>query len=78
MLVMQSLFRRMFAEFLVSALLVAGVVGSGIAASQLSPSDVGLQLFEKNALATAGTLAAVILAAGPRIGGPSQSGYQRG
>jgi glycerol uptake facilitator-like aquaporin len=44
--------RRLFAEFLGSAFLAATVIGSGIAAAQLSPSDVGLQLFE-NAAATA-------------------------
>ncbi len=64
---MPTLARRMFAEFLGTALLVAGVIGSGIAASQLSPGDVGLQLLE-NTLATAGVLVAVILAVGPVSG----------
>ena len=36
--------RRLFAEFLGTGLLVAVVVGSGAAAEQLSPDDVGLQL----------------------------------
>ena len=45
--------RRLFAEFLGTAFLVAVVVGSGIAAQQLSPDDVGLQLLE-NAAATGG------------------------
>jgi len=43
--------------------LVAGVIGSGIAATQLSPGDVGLQLLE-NAAATVGVLIAIILALG--------------
>lgn len=47
-------------EFLGSAGLAAVVIGSGIAAQQLSPSDVGLQLFE-NAFATALGLAVLIL-----------------
>ncbi len=34
--------RRLFAEFLDSAFLAATVVGSGIAAVQLSPGDTGL------------------------------------
>jgi arsenate reductase len=52
--------RRLLAELLGSALLAAIVIGSGIAAQQLSPGDAGLQLFE-NAAATAGGLFAVIL-----------------
>ncbi len=48
-------------------LLVAVVVGSGIAAQRLSPGDVGLQLFE-NAAATAAGLIAIILAVGPVSG----------
>jgi arsenate reductase len=59
--------RRLFAEFLGSAFLAATVVGSGIAAAQLSPNDVGLQLLE-NAAATAGGLIALILALGPVSG----------
>jgi glycerol uptake facilitator-like aquaporin len=59
--------RRLLAEFLGSALLVTIVVGSGIAAAQLSASDVGLQLLE-NAVATAFGLAAVILIFGPVSG----------
>jgi glycerol uptake facilitator-like aquaporin len=50
---------RLLAEFLGSALLVIAVVGSGIMAETLSPTDVGLQLFE-NAAATAGALIALI------------------
>jgi glycerol uptake facilitator-like aquaporin len=56
--------RKAFGEFLGTALLVAAVVGSGIAAQQLSPSDVGLQLLE-NALITGAVLVALILALGP-------------
>ena len=56
--------RRAFAELLGSALLAATVVGSGIAASRLSPDDEGLQLLE-NALVTGAVLVALILALGP-------------
>lgn len=59
--------RRAFSELLGSALLAATVVGSGIAASQLSPSDVGLQLLE-NALATALGLAVIIVVLAPVSG----------
>jgi glycerol uptake facilitator-like aquaporin len=58
---------RLLAEFLGTALLVAVVVGSGIAAQRLSPDDVGLQLLE-NAIATAAGLAAFIVAFGPVSG----------
>jgi glycerol uptake facilitator-like aquaporin len=44
--------RRLFAEFLGTGLLVTVIVGSGIAAQQLSPSETGLQLLE-NSTATA-------------------------
>jgi len=59
--------RKVFAEFLGTALLVAAVVGSGIAAQRLSPNDIGLQLLE-NAAATAAALIAIILALGPVSG----------
>jgi glycerol uptake facilitator-like aquaporin len=59
--------RRLFAEFLGSAFLAAIVIGSGIAAAELSPNDVGLQLFE-NAAATAAGLFAIILMFGPVSG----------
>ena len=62
-----NLARRVVAEGLGTALLVLAVVGSGIAASRLSPGDVGLQLLE-NAVATAAALIAVILAVGPVSG----------
>jgi len=58
--------RRLLAEFLGSALLAALVIGSGIAAQQLS-QDVGLQLLE-NAAATAAGLFAIILIFGPVSG----------
>jgi glycerol uptake facilitator-like aquaporin len=60
--------RRLLAEFLGAAFLGALVVGSGIAAHELSPGDVGLQLFE-NAAATAAGLFAIILMFGPVSGG---------
>lgn len=59
--------RRMVAEFIGTALLVAAVVGSGIMASRLSPGDAGLQLLQ-NAAATACALVAIILALGPVSG----------
>ena len=62
-----ALARRALAEFLGTLLLVAVVVGSGIAAQRLSPDDVGLQLLE-NALATGAGLVAIILAVGPVSG----------
>ena len=52
--------RRGLAEGLGTAMLVMAVVGSGIAASRLSPTDTGLQLLE-NAIATGGALIALIL-----------------
>ena len=59
--------RRLLAEFLGTALLLAVVVGSGIAAQQLSPNDVGLQLLE-NSTATALGLTVIILVFGPVSG----------
>ena len=59
--------RRLAAELIGTALLVVAVVGSGIAASRLSPGDAGLQLLE-NAAATAAALVAIILAVGPVSG----------
>jgi glycerol uptake facilitator-like aquaporin len=55
-----DLTRRLAAEALGSALLIIAVIGSGIMATTLSPSDVGLQLLE-NAAATAGALIGLIL-----------------
>jgi glycerol uptake facilitator-like aquaporin len=59
--------RRLLAEFLGSAFLAALVIGSGIAAQQLS-EDTGLRLLE-NAAATAAGLFAIILMFGPVSGG---------
>jgi glycerol uptake facilitator-like aquaporin len=59
--------RRLLAEFTGTALLVTVVVGSGIAAQQLSPDDVGLQLLE-NSTATVFGLAVLILLFGPVSG----------
>jgi arsenate reductase len=59
--------RRLVAELLGTALLVAVVVGSGIAAQQLSPDDVGLQLLE-NSTATVFGLTVLILLFGPVSG----------
>ena len=60
--------RRALAELLGSAFLAALVIGSGIAAQELSPGNVGLQLFE-NAAATAAGLFTIILMFGPVSGG---------
>jgi arsenate reductase len=60
--------RRLLAEFLGSAFLAAVVIGSGIAAANLSPGDTGLQLLE-NAAATGAGLFAIILMFGPVSGG---------
>jgi glycerol uptake facilitator-like aquaporin len=62
-----DLARRATAEAIGVALLVAAVVGSGIAAQRLSPDDVGLQLLE-NSIATGAALVALILALGPVSG----------
>ncbi|MFB7892955.1 aquaporin [Microbacterium sp. NPDC056044] len=59
----QPLWRRVLAEFLGTALLVTVVVGSGIAAEQLS-TDTGLQLLE-NSIATALGLGVLILLLAP-------------
>jgi arsenate reductase len=63
-----SLARRATAEALGTGLLVCAVIGSGIAARQLSPDQTGLQLLE-NAFATAAALAAIILVIAPVSGG---------
>ena len=59
--------RRLVAEGVGTALLVAVVVGSGIAAQRLSPNDTGLQLLE-NSLATVFGLSVLILLFGPVSG----------
>jgi arsenate reductase len=62
----RDLARRATAEAVGTALLVAVVVGSGIAAQRLS-SDAGIRLLE-NSIATGAGLAALILAFGPISG----------
>jgi arsenate reductase len=66
-MISRDLARRASAEAVGTALLVAVVVGSGIAAQRLSPGNTGLQLLE-NALATGAGLVALILAFG-RVSG---------
>ncbi|MDO2934515.1 MIP/aquaporin family protein [Paeniglutamicibacter sulfureus] len=61
------LWRRAIAEVLGTGLLVAIVVGSGIAAQQLSPNDIGLQLLQ-NSTATVLGLTVLILVLGPVSG----------
>lgn len=56
--------RRATAELIGTAFLVAAVIGSGIAAQRLSPSDTGVQLLE-NSLITGAALVALILALQP-------------
>jgi glycerol uptake facilitator-like aquaporin len=55
---------RLLAEAVGTGLLVAAVIGSGIAAQRLSPGDVGLQLLE-NAIATGAVLAVLIVVLQP-------------
>jgi glycerol uptake facilitator-like aquaporin len=62
-----SLARRLLSELLGTGLLVTVVVGSGVAATRLSPDDVGLQLFY-NSTATALGLSVLILMFGPVSG----------
>ncbi len=62
-----DLARRLVAELVGTGLLVAVVVGSGIAAQQLSPNQIGLQLLE-NSTATVFGLAVLILLFGPVSG----------
>lgn len=61
---MIPLARRALAEFVGTGFLVAAVIGSGIAATRLSPGQPGLQLLE-NSLITGGALVALILALQP-------------
>ena len=56
--------RRALAEFVGTGFLVTAVIGSGIAAQRLSPSDAGLQLLE-NSLVTGAALVALIIALQP-------------
>ncbi len=61
-----GMLQKLTAEFVGTAFLLAGVVGSGIMAENLT-DDVGLQLLQ-NTLATAGVLLALILALGAASG----------
>ncbi len=63
---MASLGRRVAAEAIGTAFLLAGIVGSGIMATRLT-DDGGLHLLI-NAVATAAILVAIILAIGPVSG----------
>ena len=63
----RTLGRQVVAEALGTGLLVAVVVGSGIAAQRLSPDDTGLELLE-NAVATGAGLAVLILTLAPVSG----------
>jgi glycerol uptake facilitator-like aquaporin len=62
-----SLARRATAEAVGTALLLAGIVGSGIMAERLAGGNVALALLA-NTVATGGVLAAIILAFGPISG----------
>jgi glycerol uptake facilitator-like aquaporin len=55
---------RVLAEAVGTGLLVAAVIGSGIAAQRLSPDDTGLQLLE-NAIATGAVLTVLIVVLQP-------------
>jgi len=61
--VRHDIVRRASAEAVGTGLLVATVIGSGIAAERLSPHDSGLALLE-NAVATGAVLVALILSLG--------------
>ena len=63
-----ALSRQAAAEFIGTAFLTLCIIGSGIAASRLSPGDPGFQLL-LNALATGLGLVAIILAIGSVSGG---------
>jgi glycerol uptake facilitator-like aquaporin len=62
-----TLARRLVAEFVGTALLLAAVVGSGIMGEQLAGGSVGLALLA-NTIATGAALVALILAFGPISG----------
>ncbi len=64
---MRPLHRRLFAELIGSAGLSMAVIGSGIMAARLSPTDVGLQLLH-NSYATALALAVLIAVLAPISG----------
>jgi glycerol uptake facilitator-like aquaporin len=56
-----DLARRLTAELVGTALLVTVVVGSGIAAQRLSPTDVGLQLLENSTATFLGLTVLILL-----------------
>ena len=60
----RELARKAGAETIGTAFLVAAVIGSGIAAVRLSPTDAGLQLLE-NSVVTGAVLVALIVALQP-------------
>jgi glycerol uptake facilitator-like aquaporin len=62
-----SVARRAAAEPVGTAMLLAGIIGSGIMAERLAGGNVALALLA-NTLATGGVLAAIILAFGPISG----------
>jgi glycerol uptake facilitator-like aquaporin len=62
-----SLARRLAAEFLGTAFLVAAIVGSGIMGERLASGNVALALLA-NTIATGAALVAIILALGPISG----------
>src|ERR1043165_5863981 len=62
-----NLVRRMTAEFLGTAMLLAAVVGSGIMAERLSGGNVAIALLA-NTVATGAALVALILTFGPISG----------
>lgn len=62
-----ALWRRLVAEYIGSGLLAAVVIGSGIAATTLSPHALGLELFE-NAAATGTGLYVLIVTLAPVSG----------
>jgi glycerol uptake facilitator-like aquaporin len=59
--------RRLLAELVGTGLLVAIVIGSGVAAQELSPRDTGLQLLQ-NSITTVFGLGVLILVFGPVSG----------
>jgi glycerol uptake facilitator-like aquaporin len=63
----ERLGRPMLAEFLGTSVLLIAVVGSGIMAAQLSPTNTGVALLA-NAIATASALYVLITVFGPRSG----------
>lgn len=65
---MFPLSRRLAAEGAGSALLLAGVVGSGIMAERLAGGNAAIALLA-NTIATGGVLACLIIALGPISGG---------